>query len=72
MFWYCYKRGKEVRLEKEREITEQEVGQLEKEYAAMHPTAAQGTAIPDGEAGMEEVHEARQKIGTVDLDRNEL
>jgi hypothetical protein len=76
VFWYCHKRGREVRLEKERELTEQEVAQLEKEYTAMHPneipttTAAQGAAIPDVEAGIKEVQEARQKMATVDLERN--
>lgn len=37
VFWYCYKRGKEVRLEKERDLTEQEVEELEKEWKQEHP-----------------------------------
>ena len=66
VFWYCHKRGREVRLEKERRLTEVEVSQLEKEYAAMNPeeypttTAPEGSSIEEVEAGMKEVQEARR------------
>ena len=45
VFWYCYKRGKEVRLEKERNLTDEEVLQLEKEWQATQP-ASSATRIP--------------------------
>ena len=76
VFWYCHKRGKEMRLEKERDLTEKEVEQLEKEYAAMDaenrptidPDERPTTTAPDGasmeevQAGMREVQEARQTV----------
>lgn len=37
VFWYCHKRGREVRLEKERDLTEQEVLQLDKDWKETHP-----------------------------------
>ncbi|RMD43737.1 hypothetical protein DV735_g1396, partial [Chaetothyriales sp. CBS 134920] len=36
VFWYCHKRGREVRLAKESESTEEEVARLEKEYRDAH------------------------------------
>ena len=66
VFWYCHKRGREVRLEKERQLTEKEVEQLEKDYAAMHPEDIQTTTAPEGapieevQAGMMEVAAARE------------
>jgi len=64
VFWYCHKRGKEVRLEKERDLTEQEVARLEEEYAATHPesktTAACDAPIDEVKAGMDEVELAKQ------------
>ncbi len=66
VFWYCHKRGKEVRLEKERELTEQEVGQLDQEYRAAHPdellttTADPGASAEEVKAGIAEAQEARK------------
>lgn len=67
VFWYCHKRGKEVRLEKERALTEQEVELLEKEWQERQkavgeapnldlraPTARSMTTAPPG-ASMEQV-----------------
>ena len=34
VFWYCHKRGREKRLEKERALTEKEIEEIEKQYAA--------------------------------------
>jgi len=73
VFWYCYKRGREVRLEKERQLTEEEVARLEKEYeatAASHTqttTAPEGAPMEDVEAGMREVQETRSAV--VEQDR---
>ena len=66
VFWYCHKRGREVRLEKERQLTEKEVEQLEKEYTTMSPedvrttTAPEGAPIEEVQAGMIEVAAARE------------
>ena len=66
VFWYCHKRGKEVRLEKERELTEQEVKELDQEYRVAHPdellttTADHGASVEEIKAGIAEVQEARR------------
>lgn len=66
VFWYCHKRGREVRLEKERLLTEQEVAQLEAEYesgkamAGLSTTAPEGAPIDAVEAGVREVQQARE------------
>lgn len=64
VFWYCHKRGKEVRLEKERGLTEQEVERLDAEYKATHPdlttTAARDAPIDEVKAGIDEVELAKQ------------
>ena len=73
MFWYCYKRGKEVRLEKERELTEQEVQELEKEYKDDNPEGKPETRqvptttlAPPG-ATMEQV-----KAGIIEADAEKI
>jgi hypothetical protein len=72
VLWYCHKRGREVRLEKERMLTEQEVQRLEKEYAEMHPgdvhttTAPEGASIEEVKVGMMEVKEARERAAAVE------
>ncbi|KAL8898682.1 MAG: hypothetical protein Q9207_006580, partial [Kuettlingeria erythrocarpa] len=38
VFWYCHKRGKEVRLEKERALTEKEMAELDERLAAEDTT----------------------------------
>jgi hypothetical protein len=66
VFWYCHKRGKEVRLEKERELTEQEVAQLDREFRAAHPgevlttTAEPGASVEEVRAGFAEAKAAKQ------------
>lgn len=64
VFWYCHKRGKEVRLEKERELTEQEVERLDSDYTTAHPdlktTAAHDASIDEVKAGIDEVELAKQ------------
>jgi hypothetical protein len=65
VFWYCHKRGKEVRLEKERQLTEQEVEKLDGEYKSKHPgevfttTAEKGASMEDVQAGIKEVEAAK-------------
>lgn len=73
VFWYCYKRGKEVRLEKERELTEQEVQELEKEYKDDNPEGKPETRqvptttlAPPG-ATMEQV-----KAGIIEADAEKI
>lgn len=61
VFWYCHKRGKEVRLEKERNLTEEEVEKLDEEFKSAHcdaiptTTAAAGAPIEEVKAGVKEV-----------------
>lgn len=70
VFWYCYKRGKEVRLEKERDLTEQEVTRLDDEYKSTHPgekfttTAAPDASIEQVKAGIDEVEGARNEAAS--------
>jgi hypothetical protein len=66
VFWYCHKRGREVRLEKERQFTEEEVQKLDVEFRAENPgerpatTAKEGASIEDVKAGMKEIKDTRQ------------
>ncbi|KAL8717796.1 MAG: hypothetical protein Q9225_004993 [Loekoesia sp. 1 TL-2023] len=60
VFWYCHKRGKEVRLEKERTLTEKEMAELDEKLAAddttprpMTTTAPEGADIEEVRAGMQ-------------------
>lgn len=67
VFWYCHKRGKEVRLENERRLTEEEVRKLDVEYQIEHPgevpttTAATGASMEEVRAGVKEVEAAKAK-----------
>lgn len=60
MFWYCHKRGKEVRLEKERLLTESEIAALDDDAPATSSgdppttTAPPDASIEQVEAGMKE------------------
>lgn len=53
MFWYCHKRGREVRLEKERLMTESEIAALNEEEVSL-PSSRTTTTAPEG-APIEEV-----------------
>lgn len=72
VFWYCHKRGREVRLEKERELTDEEVQKLDVEYRSEHAnenlttTAAAGASIEEVKAGMKEVEAAKEAVETPD------
>ena len=56
VFWYCHKRGREVRLAKERLLTEQEIAALDSKVAADGPApttfAPPDAPIEEVEAGM--------------------
>ena len=60
VFWYCHKRGREVRLEKERLLTEAEIAVLDDDApitssdATPMTTAPTGASIEQVEAGMRE------------------
>ncbi|KAL8716304.1 MAG: hypothetical protein Q9220_000209 [cf. Caloplaca sp. 1 TL-2023] len=61
VFWYCHKRGKEVRLENERALTEKEMAELSERLAAddttpRTTTAPEGASIDEVKAGMQ-IHE---------------
>ncbi|KAK2790047.1 hypothetical protein FQN53_000702 [Emmonsiellopsis sp. PD_33] len=66
VLWYCHKRGREVRLEKERILTEQEIEKLNAEDATinasetMTTTAAEGSTIDQVRAGVREAQAARE------------
>ena len=66
MFWYCHKRGRETRLEKERLLTEAEIAQMEKEIASdpkVQPmTTETTTTAPEG-ASMEQVYAGVRRSG---------
>ncbi|KIW83716.1 hypothetical protein Z517_02962 [Fonsecaea pedrosoi CBS 271.37] len=72
VFWYCHKRGREVRLEKERKLTEEEVQKLDVDYKSEHPgedlttTAEKGASIQDVQAGIEEVQAAKEAVEVSD------
>lgn len=53
VFWYCHKRGREVRLEKERLMTESEITALQQEEVPL-PSSSPTTTAPEG-APIEEV-----------------
>lgn len=57
VFWYCHKRGKEVRLERERQITEAEIAEMEAQHivGGEPPHVGAITTAPVG-APIEEVH----------------
>jgi len=52
VFWYCHKRGREVRLEKDRLLTEKEIAALEFQIATDGPAP---TTFAPPDASMEEV-----------------
>ena len=54
MFWYCHKRGREVRLEKERLLTESEIAKLDDGILIASHSVPIMTDVPEG-ARMDEV-----------------
>ena len=72
VFWYCHKRGRETRLEKERLLTEAEIAQLDKEVAEdpnLQTSAGPTTTAPEG-APIEEV-QAGMKSAAAESEKEE-
>ncbi|KAL8923872.1 MAG: hypothetical protein Q9172_002925 [Xanthocarpia lactea] len=63
VFWYCHKRGKEVRLEKERALTEKEMAELDEKLAADDTTPRQTTTTAPEGADIDEVRAGMQVHG---------
>lgn len=62
VLWYCHKRGREVRLENERLVTEAEIARMNDEYEEqIRATETLNTTAPKG-ASVEEVHEGVQQV----------
>ncbi|RAH72837.1 uncharacterized protein BO66DRAFT_389414 [Aspergillus aculeatinus CBS 121060] len=69
VLWYCHKRGREVRLENERLVTEEEIGKLNDETSTdqdriratetLTTTAPQGASATEIRQGIEEAQHAR-------------
>ena len=65
--WYCHKRGREVRLEKERQLTETEMEGLRAQVQAEAPGEYHGpmtTTAPEG-ASLEEVRDGIHPANSV-------
>lgn len=67
VFWYCHKRGREVRLERERLLTESEISALDDDAPVTTSSAPPTTTAPTGasmqevEAGMRAAQEAEDE-----------
>ncbi|XHG05469.1 hypothetical protein AWENTII_008691 [Aspergillus wentii] len=67
VLWYCHKRGREVRLENERLVTEEEIGKLNEQAAeeqirtteTLTTTAPQGASTEQIRTGVREAQQAR-------------
>jgi hypothetical protein len=63
VLWYCHKRGREVRLENERLVTEEEINKLNQDITdgLIRPTETLTTTAPPG-ASAEEIREGVRKV----------
>ncbi|KAJ6166894.1 hypothetical protein N7470_002341 [Penicillium chermesinum] len=63
VMWYCHKRGREVRLENERLVTEEEIKKMNEEFAEgkIRPTETLTTTAPQG-ASSEEIREGVKNV----------
>ncbi|KAJ6096268.1 hypothetical protein N7486_007014 [Penicillium sp. IBT 16267x] len=63
VLWYCHKRGREVRLENERLVTEEEINKLNEDSseARIRPTETFTTTAPQG-ASADEIREGVRKV----------
>lgn len=66
--WYCHKRGKEVRLENERLVTEAEITKMNEEYEqqirpteTLSTTAPRDAPISDVRDGVDQVRKTREQ-----------
>ncbi|KAJ5888608.1 hypothetical protein N7495_008649 [Penicillium taxi] len=72
VLWYCHKRGREVRLENERIVTEEEIQKLNAETSegkirpteTLVTTAPQGASTDEIREGVKKVEQARASSGT--------
>lgn len=71
--WYCHKRGKEVRLENERLVTEAEITKMNEEYEqhirpteTLNTTAPRDAPISDVRDGIEQVQKLREQASAAD------
>lgn len=72
VLWYCHKRGREVRLENERLVTEEEINQLNQDASegkirpteTLITTAPQGASTDEVRQGVKNVEEARASAAT--------
>lgn len=71
--WYCHKRGKEVRLENERLVTEAEITKMNEEYEqhirpteTLNTTAPRDAPISDVRDGVEQVQKLREQASAAD------
>ncbi|KAM0795000.1 hypothetical protein BDR22DRAFT_894586 [Usnea florida] len=65
VFWYCHKRGKEVRLEKERLLTEAEIAALDDDAPATSSDGPPTTTAPIG-APIEQVEDGMREAEIMD------
>ncbi|KAL3453331.1 hypothetical protein BJX65DRAFT_121128 [Aspergillus insuetus] len=72
VLWYCHKRGREVRLENERLVTEEEIEKMNQESTdgttpqirsteTLTTTAAQGASIEEVRQGIKEAQKSREE-----------
>ncbi|KAJ5227877.1 hypothetical protein N7489_008585 [Penicillium chrysogenum] len=63
VLWYCHKRGREVRLENERLVTEEEIAKLNEDTSEglIRPTETLTTTAPPG-ASSDEIREGVRKV----------
>ncbi|RAL07118.1 uncharacterized protein BO97DRAFT_357212 [Aspergillus homomorphus CBS 101889] len=82
VLWYCHKRGREVRLENERLVTEEEIGKLNDDSTdhdrirnteTLTTTAPQGASVTEVRQGIEEAQQARETTspGAEDKQKNQ-
>jgi hypothetical protein len=72
VLWYCHKRGREVRLENERLVTEEEINKLNQDASegkirpteTLTTTAPQGASTDEVRQGVKKVEEARASAAT--------
>ncbi|KAE8147496.1 hypothetical protein BDV25DRAFT_160217 [Aspergillus avenaceus] len=70
ILWYCHKRGREVRLENERIVTEEEVGKLNEQSTpeekirateTLTTTAPQGASVAEIREGVKDAQQSRER-----------
>ncbi|KAI9043651.1 uncharacterized protein KD926_003001 [Aspergillus affinis] len=76
VLWYCHKRGREVRLENERLVTEAEIDQLNEQAASderiratetLTTTAPQGASTTEIRQGMREAEQTRESAAATPI-----